>query len=296
MSNSTTGFRPRTRLVLVGAALSLTAVALTACSASESASAAPTSRSTEATATTVTVQGQKINVLCTGAVTSQPTIVLVAGEPDPLTKFTALQKTLSHKQQVCSYDRPGEGASPAPTTAQSLNDTATVLDGVLKAEHIHGKVIVVGHSLGGLIAANFAHQYPNRVAGVVLLDATAPSVPAAINALIPADATGAAAAVREEVGAFSTASTNPEKLVSDGKPLGSLGHIPLTVVQHGQPIYSQVLPEYGARLQSIWTTGQHQLAALSRDSTLVTAQSSGHYIYLDQPALTVHLIQDASNR
>jgi hypothetical protein len=101
--------------------------------------------------------------------------------------------------------------------------------------------------------------------------------------------------VRDEVGAFSSAATNPEMLVSNGRPLGSLGHTPLTVVQHGQPIYSQALPEYGARLQRIWTTGQRELAALSRHSRLVTAKKSGHYIYLDQQALTVQLIQHATN-
>jgi pimeloyl-ACP methyl ester carboxylesterase len=164
---------------------------------------------------------------------------------------------------------------------------------VLEAEKIVGPVVVVGHSLGGLIAATFAHQYPTQVAGVVLLDATAPSVSTAIAKLIPATATGAPAAVREEVGAFSSAATNPEKLVSDGSPVGSLGAVPLTVVQHGKPIYAPV-PTYGTRLQTIWATGQHQLAALSSTSKSVTARRSGHYIYLDQPALATKLIENAT--
>jgi pimeloyl-ACP methyl ester carboxylesterase len=45
-------------------------------------------------------------------------------------------------------------------------------------------VVVVGHSLDGLIAAQFARQYPARVAVVVLLDATAPSDGGAIQSMI----------------------------------------------------------------------------------------------------------------
>jgi pimeloyl-ACP methyl ester carboxylesterase len=241
----------------------------------------------------VTVGTTSVNVLCTGTTSTTPTIMLVAGMPDPLTMFTALQATLSQTTRVCSYDRPGEGASPKPTATQTLSDSATLLDGVLDAEKISGKVIVVGHSLGGLIAAQFAHQYPQRVAAVVLLDASAPSVGAAIESLIPASATGVPAEAREEVSSLSSATTNPEELIYAGQPIGSLGSTPLTVAQHGEKIYA-VVPQYGDRLQDIWARGQQQLALLSSNSTLITVPQSGHYIYLDQPAVAVQLIEHAT--
>lgn len=246
-----------------------------------------------AVATPISVGSASVNVLCEGTQSSKPTIILFAGEPDPLTRFASLQKALSKTTRVCSYDRLGEGKSSKPSGAQTLADSAVVLDGVLHAEKIKGKVVVVGHSLGGLIAATFAHRYPQRVAGVVLLDATAPSVVGSIDALIPATATGIAAGVRQEVGAFSVASTNPEMLVSHGEPVGTLGNIPLTVVQHGKPIYAGV-PLYGAQLQTIWTAAQHQLAALSTNSKFVTATKSGHYIYEDQHSLAIKLIENAT--
>jgi pimeloyl-ACP methyl ester carboxylesterase len=236
-----------------------------------------------------------VNALCTGAESSRPTVILVAGLPDPLSKFAHLQKALSEKGRVCSYDRPGEGTSPAPESTQSLGSTATLLDGVLKAEKVHGRVVVVGHSLGGLVAAQFTHQYPKRVAGLVLLDATAPSVGPALEALIPATSTGALAEIRGEATSFSSPSTNPEKLVYTGASIGSLGRTPLTVVQHGKPIYAPV-PVYGTRMQEIWTEGQRQLAGLSTHSTMVTAAKSGHYIYLDQQALTIRLVDHATER
>jgi pimeloyl-ACP methyl ester carboxylesterase len=280
---------------LIAIAATMLTAGLTGCASSASAHVAAGGHpALTAVATRIAVGAASVNVLCTGTVTAKPTIVLLAGEPDPLTKFAALQKALSKTTRVCSYDRPGEGKSSKPTSAQTLADSATVLDGLLQAEKITGKIVVVGHSLGGLIAATYAHQYPNRVAGVVLMDATAPSVAGAIVSLIPISATGAAGEVRTEVGAFSTAATNPEMLVSGGEPVGSLGKIPLTVVQHGEPIYAPV-PTYGAQLQAIWTAGQHELAALSTKSTLVTAPKSGHYIYLDQPAVAIKLIENATS-
>jgi len=278
------------------AAITVTTLAagLAGCAPSASAQDATSGHpALTAVANRITVGTASVNVLCTGTATAKPTVILLAGEPDPLTTFTALQKILSKTTRVCSYDRLGEGESAKPASAQTLADSTAVLNGLLQAEKITGKVVVVGHSLGGLIAATFAHRYPNRVAGVVLMDATAPSVAGAIDTLIPASATGAAGEVRTEVGAFSTAATNPEMLVSDGQPVGSLGKIPVTVVQHGKPIYAPV-PTYGAQLQSIWTAGQHQLAALSTVSKFVTATKSGHYIYLDQPALAIRLIKNAT--
>ena len=270
-----------------------TAPSFSAAPSSPASGPHPHPASGPASASKVRVGSAWVNVLCTGARSKEPTIVLVAGEEDPLTKFRALQATLSKTARVCSYDRPGEGASATPVAQQSLSGAAALLDGVLAASGVTGRVVLVGHSLGGLVATEFAHQYLPRVAALVLLDASAPSVGGAIESLIPATATGAAAAARAEASSLSSAATNTEKLVYSGAPIPSLGSLRMTVVQHGQPIYS-VLPQYATRLQQIWTRGEQQLAQLSSRSTPVTAQSSGHYIYLDQQALTVQLIDHAT--
>ena len=285
------------RAILLLAIAGMVTAGLTGCGSSATSSTAASSTATHPAATPVaspiTVGTVSVNVRCTGVPSSKPAIVLVAGSDDPLTKFAAVQETLSATTRVCSYDRPGEGASPAPATTQTLADTAQLLSGVIRAERIRGKIVIVGHSLGGLIAANYAHTFPHRVAGVVLLDATAPSVGPALLRLIPASATGPAAGARAEVDTFLSPAKNPEKLLYRGQPIGSLGSTPLTVVQHGKPIYTPV-PIYGKALQAIWSRGQHLLAGLSTRSRLLTAKDSGHYIYLDQSALTVKLIEDAT--
>ncbi|HLI61158.1 MAG TPA: alpha/beta fold hydrolase [Solirubrobacteraceae bacterium] len=247
---------------------------------------------------TVRIDGYRITTRCTGPRTGmRPAIVLLAGEPDPLTKFSYIQRRLSSLTRVCSYDRLGEGTSSKPRTVQTLSDSARILHLLIARLHIasHG-VVLVGHSLGGLIAARYASQYrrTHQVKAVVLLDATPPSIVKAIERLIRAGATGIAGEVRAEIVGLATGH-NPERLVFTGAPLPSIGNLPLTVVQHGKPIFAAV-PKYGRGIQRIWAAGQRQWLRLAPRSRMVIARHSGHYIYLDQPGLTLRLIREALGR
>lgn len=244
---------------------------------------------------TVRVDGYSITTKCTGSATARtPTIVLLAGEPDPLTKFDHLQRRLSDTTRVCSYDRLGEGTSSKPRSRQTLGDSAAILHALLSKLHAgsHG-VVLVGHSLGGLVAAKYASRYrhSHQVKAVVLLDATPPSIVARIRRLIPAGTTGIAGEVRAEILGLATGH-NPERLVFSGAPVAPIGNVPLTVVQHGRQIFGAV-PTYGRRIQRIWSQGQRDWLALSPRSRMVIARHSGHYIYLDQPKLTLRLIRRA---
>lgn len=241
----------------------------------------------------VRVDGYSVTTKCTGRATgSAPTIVLLAGEGDPLSRFSPIQSKLSSLTRVCSYDRIGEGTSPRPRSDQTLADSATILHKLLAKLHVasHG-VVLVGHSLGGLIGARYASLYHSQVKALVLLDASPPSVEARIKQLIPSGATGLAGEVRREITGLASGH-NAERLVFTDKPLPSIGSIPLTVVQHGVKIYAAV-PKYGKALQKIWSDGQQQWLAVSSHSRMVIAKKSGHYIYLNQPNLTLSLIKQA---
>ena len=69
-------------------------------------------------------------------------------------------------------DLPGHGAS-APLTEYSYDSVAAAVAGCVPA---HQRLIVAGHSFGGLLALTFAAEYPQDVAGVVLLDSTHPGM------------------------------------------------------------------------------------------------------------------------
>src|SRR5262249_35094787 len=60
---------------------------------------------------------------------------------------------------------------PGPTP-RSMKQEAFELHLLLKKAGIKGPYVLVGHSLGGLVARIYAEQYPNEVAGVIFVDST----------------------------------------------------------------------------------------------------------------------------
>jgi pimeloyl-ACP methyl ester carboxylesterase len=241
------------------------------------------------------VGGHPVTVKCSGTERgASPSVILLAGLTKPLTTFTSIQDQLSRVTKVCSYDRPGEGSSPEPKRKQTLADSARLLHELLSALHLapHG-IVLVGHSLGGDVAARYASQYrrTHQVKAVVLLDATPVGFAHALQRVIPRGAPDFAGEVRS--GNLAIASgVNPERLLLAGIPMTPIGGVPLTVVRHGRPIFRAV-PKYGQRMEGIWVKGQRKWLRLSTRSRMVVAKTSGHPIYLDQPSLTLRLVRQA---
>jgi pimeloyl-ACP methyl ester carboxylesterase len=243
----------------------------------------------------IQVDGKSVNVSCSGGPdVGQPTIVLLHGGGDDMTKMAALQKSLSENNRVCSYDRLGAGASDKPAGPQDFAATGKILTGVLDQITGDSPVVLAGHSLGGIIAARYAPAHQDKVKGLVLLDATPSTMTADISTIIPKTAKGPAAQVRaQNLAVFK--GQNPEQLViTDGK-VGSAGDIPVEVLKHGQP-YLAAIPAYGKKLEQAWAAGQRDWLALSRDSRLSTAAKAGHYIHNDTPAIAVKAIERVTDK
>ena len=80
-------------------------------------------------------------------------------------QFDALGET----RRVIAWDAPGYGAStPVTPESPAAGDYATVLKEWLNALGIE-RCVLLGHSLGAIIAGAFAVAHPQRVAGLLLL-------------------------------------------------------------------------------------------------------------------------------
>lgn len=117
----------------------------------------------------VEVDGEKTNVYALGE--GAVTVVLEAGLGDNLTTWYLVQQKVSSFTRVVAYDRPGLGYSPASDDATTLSQTAARLRAVLEASGEQPPFLLVGQGLGGLFTRAFATQYPDEVAGILLIDA-----------------------------------------------------------------------------------------------------------------------------
>ncbi|MEO8505331.1 MAG: alpha/beta hydrolase [Acidobacteriota bacterium] len=103
-----------------------------------------------------------------------PPVLLVHGSPgsweDALNTLSDPQ--LETRAHLISVDRPGFGNSGAGQLETSLERQAAMLLGVLAQSAPGRKAIVVGHSLGGPIAARMAMDGAQQVAGLVLVAAS----------------------------------------------------------------------------------------------------------------------------
>ena len=197
---------------------------------------------------------------------------------------------------------------------------ARELHDLLAAAGISPPYVLVGHSLGGIIARRFAARYPMDVAGMVLIDSShedqvrrlhaegwwsEPPVSTVRHALkrgtrllflglyrlssreafsdVPPECADAARAVR--LTARARRADLRELLLtlrSHGNP-PDLGSLPLTVLT-------------AADRDATWNAMQAELATISTESTHIVADYGGHFLQRDNPALVSSAIRDLVKR
>jgi len=121
----------------------------------------------------IDVGGHSLHLSCTGAGT--PTVVLEPGAGGMSSILGWIAPAVARDTRVCVYDRAGRGWSEPADTAQDGAQIATDLHTLLQRGHIPGPYVLAGHSFGGLYVLTFAGRYPDEVAGMVLVDSTAPA-------------------------------------------------------------------------------------------------------------------------
>lgn len=272
----------------------------------------------------IDVGGYRVHLYCTGK--EGPTVVIVGAgfsfdwglvQPD-VAKFT----------QVCSYDHSGIGWSddgPADSCSLRVNEVHTAL----KNLGIKGPYVLVGHSLGGLVARVYAGKYPDETAGLVFLDHASGLRAIIVSSAVP-DTGGKFHPPTVETPPPPTAAAPPKPLpAGGGKPVGiedhpNFGKLPTRdrelhlwfmaqsrnqkalqanhdIVpdcfaeadaidkEQSQPMRDKPLVDVDTD-QSAGAELQKQLLALSRNSKEMTADNSGHFIIVDRPDVVIDAI------
>lgn len=124
----------------------------------------------------VAVTGASLNVVEVGpeefgkSDAAGPPILLIHGASSNLEAMRRpLGEMLARHHRVILVDRPGHGWSPREREMDSTPDVQARMIAEALARLDTGPVIVVVHSLAGALGARLALDYPDRVAGLVML-------------------------------------------------------------------------------------------------------------------------------
>ncbi len=111
-----------------------------------------------------------LSIDCRGQ--GSPTVILDTGLGVPAVGWNPVQTEVAKFARVCSYDRAGYGWSGASSAPRTSLEIVKELHALLEAAGEKGPFILVGHSFGGYNVRVYNGQYPNDVAGMVLVDAS----------------------------------------------------------------------------------------------------------------------------
>ena len=254
----------------------------------------------------VDIGGHRLHLWCTG--NGAPAVILDTGLGGSSVDWGFVQPDVARFTRVCSYDRAGMGYSdpgPSPRTARRI---ASELTELLTRSGMTGPVVLVGASIAGLDVRVFASDYPDRTAGLVLVDGShedqvhevpqmarfvpllstigvlrlfGVSLGQRLESLAPSvrpfaratrfRAAGAQAAADEIIHVRKSA----EEVRSSRRKLT----IPVLVVTGGR----------GA--DENWRQLQRDQAALSERGCLIVAERSGHVVAVDQPGVVLDAIR-----
>jgi pimeloyl-ACP methyl ester carboxylesterase len=100
---------------------------------------------------------------------SGPSVVLLHGIASSSVTFEKLTPLLEHHHHVIAIDLLGFGESPAPGDAEyTIDEHVAALERTLKSLRLR-HFVLVGHSMGALIAARYAALNPRPVTKLVLV-------------------------------------------------------------------------------------------------------------------------------
>ena len=217
-----------------------------------------------------------------------PPILLLGGHRTPMTAWRSVWPMLTARARVLAYDRAGTGASEAAREPQDGAAVLSALDGLLERVGLSGPYLLAAHSLGGLYASLMARTWPERVAGMVLIEAAHPGQ---AHRAPPPDGTMRRAWRRLTARGFMddphSEYAGVPATVGQIAAAGPFPAIPLRVVTGARRMPLVPRPAFEAHQRF-----QRDLASLSPLGKQVIARQSGHMPQVTEPDLVASVVND----
>ena len=238
-----------------------------------------------------------------------PTVVIDAGLGEGIANWRAVQESIATVTRVVTYNRAGYGGSDPGPLPRACGREVEELKALLDSASIAGPYVLVGHSLGALNAAVFASKYPDRIAGMVLLDppplsfirrevypgllATADEMTGKWQAQADSGATSSDPRTRAEATFLRMIASEhremfggeSEKEISE---ISTFGDIPLIVIASGKP--NPAFGDVAEEFQEYWVDQSRAICRKSSSGMFVLAEKSSHQLHVDAPDLVDDII------
>ncbi len=275
----------------------------------------------------VEMGGYRLHLNCTG--TGSPTVILDAGFGGGVLDWVSVQPEIAKFTRVCSYDRAGNYWSETSPNRRTSGQIVKELHTLLLNAGIQDPYVLVGHSVGGANMQLYVGQFPDEVAGMVLVDSShaeqrtrlpekykPPAIlPFLIKVFAPIGVARLINSTKTTGQETITPLNAPERIAmsSSTKSLyayaneldlietsfnevGStpmhLGAKPLIVLTRGKAESVPGMTEEETDLTTQgWLKLQAELAKRSSGGKQIIAEKSGHYIQFDQPELVIESIR-----
>ncbi len=237
-----------------------------------------------------------------GAFGHGPEVVLVHGLGSDAEHWMPMARDLARDHRVVLVELAGHGLAEAPSPF-TLEAAAHELDRAI-AEQCRQPVVLVGHSVGGLVAAAAALDDPARVRALVLVEtALRPQVDAATReqllAALDRDYRGT---LHESYLGFGRDSLQGEALFRDAERVDSTtmkAWIRIAVTADLSPRMSDLtVPALAVLSERSWPAGEDWRACADtlgygRIRLLVPARiaGTGHFVMLDRPGELADLVR-----
>lgn len=258
----------------------------------------------------ISLETHRLHVNCLGD--KDVTVLFEPGLGGSALEWLPIAEEMQTKVRSCIYDRAGYAWSDPGNNPRHVIRLANDARKVLGSLSIDKKVILVGHSYGGLIMRQLASTMPDNVIGLILVDAShedqftrlagesnVSMLPTSDNFVVSAPElpNGLRDDIREKIRAFSRMRKTYSALHAEIASFRSSCEyiqqtrakfkFPVIVISRGLDPYSS--SEKAGDKNKIWQEMQTDFLSLSDNATQIIAEKSGHHVHIDQP----ELIKDA---
>ena len=216
-----------------------------------------------------------------------------------------VQEAISQLTQVVSYDRANRGLSDLASKPRTVQDSVNELHALVTTLNLPTPLVLVGHSLGGLIVRLYAHRYPKDVAAVVLVDSMHEDQFERIGPLLlsfwPGIITRNFPPVRKLVDFFNNGWKDPAQNIEGmdmlanrtlGQSIDTLENIPVVILTSATFVRGAPPGLGWPKAHKAWVALHQEFLKLSPNSRQVIVEESNHFIQRKHPQVIIRTIQE----